>query len=489
VKKRIFVAFFLVVFLVLISSFSGCQALKNLTNKIPENYTEGINYSKDYEEDALEIYDDAIVFKEFNAFGEAIIMCGSKDDFDDILDFYKEFFEDNEIVLSEEDEGRDEYYAQGLFDGYEFKIKIAEPDGDYEEELYENVITLMTRKLKDGEKLAASADPEATPVPDKETASDPKSTAAPTSSDDTKRPDVDSTETRLSDPLETGVWVLTYDMYSDESFWEWVIYIDSESTGTMYYVDYFYNNRWWDDFTYTVEDGILTFSFDNGDTFTYYAYYDYSALHLFAYEDFDIELNFYNYGEYIQTDYFYAYGDWMIFHTDSDFIGSLALWPDGSGYVYNWYGNYDDVPIVWENSDGTIYLYDDSGDLLDTFNWVHRYSILEYHSTDSEYSPYFYSRTDLNLLLGTYELLNTDEDDVYSWSITFKSDYSASVVLKSSEGTYEDDYVYWYISSVDGKIYLYLDEEYYGFNYHHNQTGLILYEDEYEYKYYFSLVE
>jgi hypothetical protein len=179
----------------------------------------------------------------------------------------------------------------------------------------------------------------------------------------------------------------------------------------------------------------------------------------------------------------------MIFHTDSDFIGSLALWPDGSGYVYNWYGNYDDVPIVWENSDGTIYLYDDSGDLLDTFNWVHRYSILEYHSTDSEYSPYFYSRTDLNLLLGTYELLNTDEDDVYSWSITFKSDYSASVVLKSSEGTYEDDYVYWYISSVDGKIYLYLDEEYYGFNYHHNQTGLILYEDEYEYKYYFSLVE
>ncbi len=490
--KRRNIVIFLIVFLLLSSSFSGCQALKNLTNKTPENYTEGIDFSKDYEEDALEIYDGAIVFDELNAFGEAVIFCGTEDDFEDIVDFYKEFFEDNEITLIQEVEERDEYYAHGEFEGYEFKLKVAEPDGEYVEDLFENIITMMTRELKEGESLMATPTPLPTITPAPTQTNDrPSQTneATPLPSDNIDRPDTDGIETRLNASPDAGAWVLYYDSYNDDSFWEWTIYLDDDYSGTMYYVDYFYGDRWWDDFTYTVNDGIIAFTFGNGDTYTYFAYFDNEALHLYQYNDFDYDYHFYNYGLEDSSDYFYATGDWLVFDSTDDFIGTLAFWPDGIGYVYNWHGEYIDMPITWENVDGTIYFYDDIGTLLDSFTWVNPYNILEYYSTTDADIYRFYSRTNLNILPGTYEMTYTTEENVYSWDLTLYSDNYADIVLDTSEGTYEDDTSYWYISSFDGKLYLYMNEEYYGFNYHHYETGLVFYQDEFDYYYYFDLVD
>ena len=249
--------------------FTGCSAIGNLFDKTPDNFTEGIDYSKDYEDDVLEIYDDAVVFDELTAFGENVLFCGSGDDFDDIVDFYKEFFEENKISFLEEGEDRDEYYARGVFDGYEFKIKVSEPDGEYVEELFENIITLSTRELKEGEHLVATPAPaEPTPRPDQ--------TAQPT--DALERPPNDEYETPLAE-MAPGSWV--YESYlnaaDDGGSLEWTIYINDAYGGTMYYSDYINGERWWNDFTYEIQDGVLLIYFSDGEIWNFFAYYDYEG--------------------------------------------------------------------------------------------------------------------------------------------------------------------------------------------------------------------
>ena len=206
-KKKICASLFFAAILFSATFFTGCGILENLSGGPPKNFTEGIDYSKDYEDDALEIYDDAVVFDEFDVFGESILICGSEDDFEDIVDFYKSFFEDNEITLLEEVEDRDEYYASGVFDGFRFRVKITEPDGEYVEDLFENIITLSTVEAEE-ETDVIEASP--TPSPTSESVSDtPGPTPEPTQ--DISRPENDQYETRLSS-LDTGVWYCSSDM-------------------------------------------------------------------------------------------------------------------------------------------------------------------------------------------------------------------------------------------------------------------------------------
>lgn len=480
VNKKKLIPFILILVLLSTSLTSGCSAVQNLSNTTPAVYTEGINYSKEYEDNILEVYDDAIVYDEFIAFNEAIIFCGSEDDFDDILDFYKDFFSDNEIVLNNEVEDRDEYYASGHYDGYAFKIKITEPDGEYIEDLFENIITLSTRELDDSDNIKATLEPSATPSPTKDIT---QNTNEPV--EEIQRPDIDKVETRLTS-LKNGAW--SFSEYIEYDSWDWTIYINSPSTGSMYYTDYTTGERWWDEFTYTIEDGILTITFLNEDTFEYFAYYEYDLLSLVAIDNFDSEFSLMYFGESSQESSFDAYGDWVVYYAGSDFTGTISFWQNGTGYLYNGYENKLDIFFTWENIDGVIYYWDEAGSELGSFSYIRRHNILEYYDDLEEYDPYFYNRTDRNLLIGTYEQTYTNDDDISYWAITLNDDHSAFIDIDSIEGNYNDDSSYWYVDNDDGMLYIYIGDGYYGFYYHHFESGLVLVEPEADEYYEFTLL-
>ena len=136
-KRKIIISLCLAATIILTLAFSGCEAIKGISNKIPEEYTEGIKYDRDFPDDELEIYDGAVVFDSKKIFDEIVLSFGTEDDFDDVLEFYKEFFEENGIVPAEETEDRDEYYARGVYEGYKFRLQIAEADGEYVEDVFE----------------------------------------------------------------------------------------------------------------------------------------------------------------------------------------------------------------------------------------------------------------------------------------------------------------------------------------------------------------
>ncbi len=474
-KKKIYISLFFAALLSSVAFFTGCGILENIGGKPPVNFTEGIDYTRAYEDDVLEIYDDAIVFDEFNAFDEAVLLCGSEDDFDDIVDFYKSFFEDNEITLSEEIEDRDEYYAAGVFEGFRFRVKIAEPDGEYIEDLFENIITLSTVEVNE-ETDAVEASP--TPTPLSESASGtPKTTPEPTQ--DISRPESDQYETRLSS-LEAGVWYCHPDMNpSYVGTTDRIIYIDDSSSGTMYYSDYYYGGRnWWDDFTYTIEDGIIKLKFPDGSSMEYFAYYDYDAVHFIATDDFSQEYYLSYYGTEVSSGPFSAFGDWLYYEPYDDFVGTIAFWPDGTGYVYNWYDNEEDIYFTWAENNGQITIADNTGDEIDTFTWVKRYNILEYSSIYENGATYFYNRVEHNLLPNHYELMYTSEEGLTEWQVDFYSDYSAYVKVLGTNVDYENDMASWYVDQTGGKLYIYMFDQYFAFDYHHFESGLLLYEEE-----------
>lgn len=109
----------------------------------PSEYTNGVKMSHTYPDNTLPIYDDAIVFSyEEDEDDKVSLEFGSTDDIDDISDFYKDLFKDNNdnfIIKSEKDK-RDRYRVSGYIvdECMKFKIDIKEASGKYEEKLYES---------------------------------------------------------------------------------------------------------------------------------------------------------------------------------------------------------------------------------------------------------------------------------------------------------------------------------------------------------------
>ncbi len=65
-----------------------------LTSCLPTEYKKGVVLDKDFPDNILEIYDDAIVFYNDNTDGEITIKAGSKDDVEDVIEFYQALFKD-----------------------------------------------------------------------------------------------------------------------------------------------------------------------------------------------------------------------------------------------------------------------------------------------------------------------------------------------------------------------------------------------------------
>ncbi len=69
------------------------------TSCLPKEYKDGVKLDRDYPEDELPIYDDAIVYECEDDKDEITVNYGTEDDIDDVIDFYQDFFEDENIIV------------------------------------------------------------------------------------------------------------------------------------------------------------------------------------------------------------------------------------------------------------------------------------------------------------------------------------------------------------------------------------------------------
>ena len=135
-KKLILLVTFVVCFSLL---FTGCTAITNIIDPLPEEYVDGIKVSDVYPDKSLEIYDDAIVFDIDEDDDEITLSYGTEDDIDDVVKFYEELFEDDGLTVDYEDE-KDELTAEGKGYGFKFEVNAEEAKGNYEERAFATVI-------------------------------------------------------------------------------------------------------------------------------------------------------------------------------------------------------------------------------------------------------------------------------------------------------------------------------------------------------------
>jgi len=134
---------------------SGCAVITNILDPLPDEYVDGVKYSRDYPDKELEIYDDAIVFEAEEDDDEIVIKYGTEDEIDDVIDFYEDLFDDNGLTVDESDDGKDEYYAAGSGDGYKFEINAEEASGNYEERAFATVVEVVITPYELGEEILA----------------------------------------------------------------------------------------------------------------------------------------------------------------------------------------------------------------------------------------------------------------------------------------------------------------------------------------------
>ncbi len=484
-KKNKLRLIFIVLIVVVTSVFSGCQALSGLTNKVPEKYTDGIKYDRDFPDDIFEIYDDAIVFESKELFGAIVLAYGTEDDVDDVVDFFMDFFEDNDITLVYEDEGRDTYYAKGYFEGYEFKVQVEEPDGEYVEDLFSCIVYISTEE-KEETAISVKADPTATPQPENTQA--PTAQPTPVKSEVTATPKPEQTsasngETPLYNLYE-GSWELRWSGSGNTVYnMDATLHINGDGTGTYYYYDYDSDDRNFMQFNYEVENGQLLLETGSG-IITYDAYYDDGILHLIHAEN-GVEMYFANWNEvysiYPSDSEFTAYGDWMYYEPETGYTETISFWPNGSGYIYNWGGGYENLLMFWEFEDGIFTIYDELGNEY-TYGIVHRGEVFELHQLNG--SVFFYHRVShLNWFAASYYMTETNEDDLSDWAISFNYDGTYDGTLEGSAISGS-----WYIEKSSGQLALEIYDEYYYFNYHYDIGGLHLWDETDTYYYYFMTV-
>lgn len=151
--KRIFYIIVAVIFVA--SAFTGCASAM---------YKKGVEY-KEFPDKDVPIYDDAIVFSYKEKSDEWKIEYGTEDDVDDVIDFYKEEFEDEDYIIAKEEEDKDEYIVEGIIDEYEFEIEVEEASGDAEE-YFDTVVTISVEEVDTRDKKDNKA---ATKEDDKDT--------------------------------------------------------------------------------------------------------------------------------------------------------------------------------------------------------------------------------------------------------------------------------------------------------------------------------
>ncbi|MBT3319837.1 MAG: hypothetical protein HN948_02370 [Clostridia bacterium] len=141
-KVSLLIAALLLISVVLI----GC-------NTIPGKYTDGVKLTRDYPEDDMPLADDALVFYCDKDDSQITVEYGTQDDLDDIADMYKDFFEDNAIIPTNETDKSSKYAAEGDYKDFHWQINASNPSGEYEEQLF---ITVVKVEIEFSEQVAVT---------------------------------------------------------------------------------------------------------------------------------------------------------------------------------------------------------------------------------------------------------------------------------------------------------------------------------------------
>jgi len=128
-------------FVLILASLLACSMLLGCIS-VPEEYTKGVKLDRDYPEDDMPIMDDAIVFSCEESDTSITIEYGVDDDLDDVVDFYKDHFDDNDIALEDESDKSSKYSAEGYYMNFAFDLRVSEPSGEYEEKQFETVVLI-----------------------------------------------------------------------------------------------------------------------------------------------------------------------------------------------------------------------------------------------------------------------------------------------------------------------------------------------------------
>ncbi|MBN2878444.1 MAG: hypothetical protein JXN65_02330 [Clostridia bacterium] len=170
--------FLIAVMICLLALFTGCSAISSLIDPLPEEYVDGVRVARDYPDDSLPIYDDAIVYAYEEDDGTIELSYGTEDDVDDVADFYEDIFDSGDLKVDESEDEKDSYYAKGTGDGFVFEINVEEASGKYEERAFAATATVeiefveteaakeeVSEKIEEAATEEPVAEPTAEPAP------------------------------------------------------------------------------------------------------------------------------------------------------------------------------------------------------------------------------------------------------------------------------------------------------------------------------------
>ena len=136
-RKTIIVAFVLCVVFILTS----CSLIDSIFDPLPDKYVDGLKVPKDLP-DEIELYDDAIVYDADEDDESVELSYGVSVDLDEIIDFYEDLFDEEEIEVIESDDSDDEFYVNGKGEGFIFELEAEIPTSGYKERAFDTIVTI-----------------------------------------------------------------------------------------------------------------------------------------------------------------------------------------------------------------------------------------------------------------------------------------------------------------------------------------------------------
>ncbi len=472
--KKIIIA---VVMLMLMSTiFAGCT---------PSEFTKGVEVDGDYPLDVLEIYPDAVVFESEARFDKVKLSLGTKDDLEDIVEYYRDFYEYKNITPSHESLDDDEYSALFTVDGYEFEIEVTGADGEYVADLFEYVIEISSKKLVAEAASTKVGDENAVADDDPAMKSDDSPTSEVTAPPTQKK--VLEGETAITS-VATGAWYsyTVTDAAGSDKYVDYTIYFTDGTSGSYHYFDYLSGEKIDNEFTYEIANGVLVINLDKNVQLLYDAYYDNDQLHLInQYTDEAMYMKNWSKesGKTPNLTQFTAYGCWVTYLDGFSEPTVLALWEGGAGYVYNWNNDSASDNIMWKEN-GSSMSFEVGVTYGEDLELSHRGNVLKATQSDGEVI-YFYRAT-TNMIASIYEITQTNDGDVGTWKATLSLDGTASHKISGGRLTFNYDNSNWYINPIDGMLYAFIFGEYASFYYYYNETEMILHEPTESLDYTFS---
>lgn len=111
-----------------------------LAGCVPSEYTQGVMLHTDYPIEDFPMMEDAVVFYCDNDEDSFTIKYGSDEEVSAVTDFYKTLFDENQVVLSDEDETSSRYTAEGVYKDFSFSVKAYIAADKNEKRVYTTIV-------------------------------------------------------------------------------------------------------------------------------------------------------------------------------------------------------------------------------------------------------------------------------------------------------------------------------------------------------------